>query len=124
PCVAWAEKLALRYEDLTPADQADLEAHLATCAVCRAAQADYHFLDARLRALPPPGIKPFPRLSLSPSHNQQARTARRSMPAGPFAGSRQYLPGGYSFARKALSSILIAGGLLALLLSFCGRGIN
>src|SRR5260370_37724230 len=63
PCMAWAEKLALRQEDLAPADRAALAAHIQTCPACEAARADYHFLDARLRALPLPALKPLPRLS-------------------------------------------------------------
>lgn len=63
PCIAWAEKLALRREDLSPADRAALDAHLQTCSACEAAQEDYHFLDSRLRALPLSPLKPFPRLS-------------------------------------------------------------
>ncbi len=52
PCTVWAEKLALRHEDLSPADRAALEAHVRTCPACEATQADYRFLDARLVALP------------------------------------------------------------------------
>src|SRR5579885_682020 len=64
PCAAWAEKLALRREDLSPSDREALDAHLAHCTICQQAQEDYHFLDAMLRALPPPSVKPLPRLSL------------------------------------------------------------
>ena len=64
PCTAWAEKLALRREDLSPADHAALDAHIQTCPACEAVHADYIFLDTRLRALPPPALKPLPRLSL------------------------------------------------------------
>jgi len=64
PCTTWAEKLALRGEDLSPADRAALDAHIQNCPACEAVQADYDFLDARLRALPPPALKPLPRLSL------------------------------------------------------------
>ena len=63
PCMAWAEKLALRQEDLAPADRAALAAHIQTCPACAAAQADYHLLDSGLRALPLPALKPLPRLS-------------------------------------------------------------
>ena len=63
PCMAWAEKLALRHEDLSPADSAALEAHVKTCPACEATQADYRFLDARLRAMPLPTMQPLPRLS-------------------------------------------------------------
>ncbi len=63
PCLDWREKLALRHEDLTPADQQALDAHVRTCDTCASALADYHFFEARLDALPPPAIKPLPRLS-------------------------------------------------------------
>ena len=64
PCTTWAEKLALRGEDLVPADRAALDAHIQTCPACEAVQEDYNFLDSRLRALPPPALKPLPRLPL------------------------------------------------------------
>src|SRR6266851_702969 len=64
PCTTWAEKLALRGEDLAPADHAALDAHVQTCPACEAVQEDYNFLDSRLRALPPPALKPLPRLPL------------------------------------------------------------
>ncbi|MBO0784176.1 MAG: zf-HC2 domain-containing protein, partial [Ktedonobacteraceae bacterium] len=64
PCIAWAEKLALRREDLSPADQTALDAHTATCPACRKALEDYHFLSAALKSLPPPVVKPLPRLRL------------------------------------------------------------
>jgi anti-sigma factor RsiW len=54
PCFAWSEKLALRDEDLSPADRAALATHVQQCVACAAVQADYHFLDAQLRALPSP----------------------------------------------------------------------
>ena len=63
PCLAWREKLALRHEDLSPADQQALDSHLQSCKVCTAALADYHYFEARLDALAPPAIKPLPRLS-------------------------------------------------------------
>jgi hypothetical protein len=63
PCSEWAEKLALRQQDLSPAERAALEAHLKSCSVCRTAQVEYCFLDAYLRALPSPTLLPFPRLA-------------------------------------------------------------
>src|SRR5579864_2939533 len=63
PCKTWAEKLALRLEDLLPADRSALAAHLQTCPACTAAWEDYHLLDSRLRALLLPALKPVPRLS-------------------------------------------------------------
>src|SRR5579883_8077 len=63
PCLEWREKLALRHEDLSPSEQQALDAHVKTCDACASALADYHFFEARLDALPPPSIKPLPRLS-------------------------------------------------------------
>jgi uncharacterized protein with WD repeat len=77
PCIAWAEQLALRQEDLTPTGRAALAAHVATCPACQAAQTDYQFLDARLRALPPPTMQPFPRLSSLLPLPEQREHARR-----------------------------------------------
>lgn len=63
PCLDWREKLALRHEDLSPAEQQALDMHVSTCDACSTALADYDFFEARLDALPPPAIKPLPRLS-------------------------------------------------------------
>jgi len=63
PCLEWREKLALRHEDLSSADQLALDVHVQSCGTCSAALADYDFFEARLDALPPPTIKTLPRLS-------------------------------------------------------------
>ncbi len=62
PCVDWAEKLALKPEDLAPTERAALNAHLATCSVCGAVSADYRLLIARMRARPIPAVRPLPHL--------------------------------------------------------------
>lgn len=62
PCFIWAEKLAIRKEDLSSADRVALADHVRQCKACAAVQADYQFLDAQLRALP------FPRLRLDNKH--------------------------------------------------------
>ncbi len=81
PCLAWRDRLALRREDLSLADQQALDAHLSTCQVCAAALADYHFFEARLDALPPPTIKPLPRLSpLFFAARTEASEPARAMP--------------------------------------------
>src|SRR5260370_33093175 len=83
PCVTWAEKLALRREDLAPADREAVDAHVQTCTACEAAQADYHFLDSRLRALPPPVLKPLPRLSPQNLRQDEGeRDTTKTMKAG------------------------------------------
>jgi hypothetical protein len=68
PCFAWSEKLALRDEDLSPADCAALATHVQHCVACAAVQADYHFLDAQLRALPSPMLQ-WERLVASSQNN-------------------------------------------------------
>ena len=73
PCLIWSEKLALRNEDLSPADRAALNTHVQQCAVCAAIQADYQFLDAQLRALPPSVIKSLLRL---PRHYLNKKCSR------------------------------------------------
>lgn len=75
PCVEWRERLALRHEDLSPADQQALDAHVDKCEACATALADYHFFEARLDALPPPAIRPLPRLS--PHFFEQSETGRK-----------------------------------------------
>src|SRR5690349_3895957 len=77
PCKTWAEKLALRREDLSPADREALAAHIQTCPACAAAQADYSFLDSRLRALPLPALKPLPRLAFQNLLNNAEEDAGR-----------------------------------------------
>lgn len=79
PCLDWREKLALRHEDLSPADQQALDAHVRTCDTCTKALADYHFFEARLDALPPPAIKPLPRLS--PHFFEQTRGVQTAVDA-------------------------------------------
>src|SRR5579863_10079191 len=83
PCVAWAEKLALRHEDLSPSDRDALEAHVRTCAACETTQADYRLLDARLRALPPPSMQPLPRLFSSLTAREERAEQRADVEEKP-----------------------------------------
>src|SRR5258708_9876614 len=128
PCVAWAEKLALRREDLAPADREAVDAHVQTCPACEAAQADYHFLDSRLRALPPPALKPLPRLSLHNLRQDEGErdTAKTMKAGGATTASRLSSPvkrrttrGRIVFSvRSALPAVLVACLILAALLLF------
>lgn len=59
PCIAWAQHLAMRQEDLSPPDRA---AHLRYAVAGEVVLAEYQLLDAQLRALSTPMIKPLPRL--------------------------------------------------------------
>jgi CheY-like chemotaxis protein len=64
PCDEWEELLALRPEDLSPTDRANLEKHLADCPSCTAIQVHYQHILSRLHALPTPIMEPLPRLTL------------------------------------------------------------
>ncbi|GAC1566546.1 MAG: hypothetical protein NVS3B14_09760 [Ktedonobacteraceae bacterium] len=132
PCIAWAEKLALRYEDLSPADRIALDEHMKTCPACKAAQADYYFLDARLRALPPPALKPLPRLSpllalKDGEDKRESEVGSRVQQARLFPHSTRPARRGPSFMsslKKALPVVLVASLVLALLLLFGSRSID
>jgi outer membrane protein assembly factor BamB len=53
PCAAWAEKLALLHpDDLSPAERAAQEAHIASCPACSFVSAQYAEIAALLRELP------------------------------------------------------------------------
>src|SRR5579884_2122097 len=134
PCTAWAEKLALRHEDLSPADRAALESHVKTCPACEAAQADYHYLDARLQALPLPVMQPLPRLTpqftardedeeevgMAKAVGFVQTTPRPSNTRRPAIRRGSFI----SSIRKSLPGIFVASLVLALLLLFGSRTIN
>ena len=73
PCAEWATRLALRPDDLSPAEQAARQAHLSECAACAAAFADYQDLIARVRALPRPEARPSPLPDLFTVQGSQKR---------------------------------------------------
>src|ERR1700693_3308241 len=104
PCTTWAEKLALRGEDLAPADHAALDAHIRTCPACEAVQADYDFLDARMRALPPPALKPLPRLPLQTfiQDKEESNTTKRINAGSVTSATRLSLPKQRRTARAKL----------------------
>lgn len=62
PCSEWEERLALKREDLSPADCSALEEHLLICSGCRTTQQSYAHLVTHLQNLPTPTIQPLPRL--------------------------------------------------------------
>lgn len=60
-CEMWAEKLAARQpEDLSPAERAALNAHVASCPRCSAIRQDYDLLTRRIHALCTPVVKLSP----------------------------------------------------------------
>src|SRR5260221_678339 len=128
PCKIWAEKLALRREDLAPADREAVDAHVQTCPACEAAQACFYFLDSRLRALPPPALKPLPRLSLQNLRQDEGeRDTTKTMKAGGATSAsrlsspvkRRTARGRFVFSvRSALPAALVACLILAALLLF------
>src|SRR6266567_2732519 len=126
PCIAWAEKLALRREDLSPADCAALDAHIQTCPACEAAQADYDLLDAQLRALPLLALKPLPRLSHQIFTLDEEADALKRIPTNSRLPARradtlQRIPTYRRFVftlQRALPAAVVACLILALLLVF------
>src|SRR5712691_9029071 len=49
PCHNWAEKLAIAHStELSSADRAALDAHIASCLACKAVLEEYQALDERL----------------------------------------------------------------------------
>jgi len=59
-CNAWEDLLALRLEDLSSAEHASLEAHLAACPACAAINTHYRLIQVSLAALPTPTMEPVP----------------------------------------------------------------
>ncbi len=71
PCSAWATRLAARHpSDLSPAESADLQAHLQHCPACTSAHIAYALMETAIRQLPP--VAPLERLS--PEHFEEAST--------------------------------------------------
>lgn len=52
PCAAWAEQLAASPKDLTWAERAALDQHIASCPACAATRAAYQQMDSDLVAMP------------------------------------------------------------------------
>lgn len=56
PCALWAERLAMRKEDLLPEDLVSLTEHLDSCPACQQTAADYSELNTLLDDLPIPDL--------------------------------------------------------------------
>src|SRR5438874_8450856 len=82
PCSRWAEKLALRPEDLSPADYAALEAHLAVCSACAAARKDYDLLIAQLGTVSLPAMEILPFRKVRRASSKEMQEQLRSMLSG------------------------------------------
>lgn len=83
PCPEWEERLALKREDLSPADRHALEAHLLTCSGCQATQESYAHLVTHLQNLPNPIIQPLPRLpNLWEKESEQENIPHRGISQG------------------------------------------
>jgi hypothetical protein len=75
PCPEWEERLALKLEELSPADRSALEAHLLTCSGCQATRQSYASLVTHLQNLPTSSIQPLPRLrNLWEQENEQEKS--------------------------------------------------
>jgi hypothetical protein len=58
PCARWADLLAAHPDTLSPKERRTLDAHVARCRACAAVRADYQRMDARIRSLPDPRMRP------------------------------------------------------------------
>jgi anti-sigma factor RsiW len=101
PCHIWATRLAAAHpDDLTPADRAGLEAHLASCPTCAVLAARYAQMDARILHSPAPDplpALPAKLLALWAEEDQAvvSETHSASIPAltrTPRSGSAPVLP--------------------------------
>jgi BACON domain-containing protein len=112
PCIDWAEKLALKPEDLAPSEYAALNAHLATCSACVAVSTDYHILTDRMRARPVPAVRPLPQL-LPELFYLQEDQKKSTIPADtPANGKLTRIPSSRITSRRRTSSrstVLIIG---------------
>ncbi len=89
PCPAWAEKLAaVHRNDLSSEERAALEAHVATCEQCRAAQQRYAHMDAAILGLPAPVLPALPAKLLA-EWQAEDRAAQRSGLVRPFRSRAQ-----------------------------------
>lgn len=116
PCSAWATRLAARHpSDLSPADSADLQAHLQTCSACAAAHADYALMETAIRQLPP--VAPL-ELLLSERFEEKSTDREEYSATRPAQIS---LRPGHSRSRRArvarlanlLAAVLVVGVLVA-----------
>jgi hypothetical protein len=58
PCARWANSLAAHPDDLSLEERRALDAHVASCWKCSAVRADYLRMNARIRSLPDPRMRP------------------------------------------------------------------
>ncbi|HEY7020234.1 MAG TPA: hypothetical protein VH349_03890 [Ktedonobacterales bacterium] len=73
PCAAWANALAAGPGDLSAAERAALDTHVATCEACAAARADYARMDALILGLPTPAaLASLPADVLTLQHEEEA----------------------------------------------------
>jgi hypothetical protein len=120
PCPAWAAQLAAaQSNDLSPEERAALEAHLASCETCRAAQERYAEMDAAILRLPAPALPDLPAKLLA-QWQAEDRAGRRSGMVRPLRlrgravpGAAPTLPNGPSAPpRRPLSLLTAAAAVL------------
>jgi hypothetical protein len=121
PCAAWANFLAAAPEDLTAAERAALDAHVATCEACAAARADYARMDALIRSLPAPAplvsLPAYPRERWRVDDTQDTTTKEPVAPPTdviPVMAARrrsQVSPQWAAF--RAIAAVLVVGVVIA-----------
>lgn len=119
PCKRWQHLLAVRHpDDLTSAERAALEQHLATCTACTITRADYDKLTQRIRALPAPSLQPLPQFAM-PQQEAKAIPTHHELDSLSFPERLLSVPRRSRFAHATnvlaatlLLVVLIGGSLL------------
>src|SRR5216684_1097367 len=114
PCARWAEKLALRAEDLSPSDRAALEAHVQCCAACAAARADYRLLTIQLGNVPLPAMEVWPFRERLREESRETKLPVRAIVFGPQSQPkwRAYAGRSSGYAASIVLSLLLAATIL------------
>ncbi len=94
PCARWADLLAAHPDTLSAAERRALDAHVASCQACAAARADFQRMDARIRSLPDPPIRPGLPRWLQEQQAAEKRHARALNDVTPFPSMERHMQNG------------------------------
>lgn len=94
PCARWADLLAAHPDTLSAAERRTLDAHVASCQACAAVRADFQHMDARIRSLPDPALRPGLPRWLQEQQAAEKRRARALNYVTPFPSMERYMQNG------------------------------
>jgi hypothetical protein len=118
PCPEWAELLTATHpDDLSPAQRAALDTHLATCPACAAVRADYLRLDGYIQRLPTSRPLPaFPPQLLADGASRQPRQRRAGYSSAERADTPRLIPQSKGYRNMPPGRIRSVVGLVSLAL--------